>query len=92
MRHIRSIALSSVLALGLVVPSAGAVGDTDEGWGAPLPVSRTGADVWVNGEYAGTTPLDHNDVTPLGRLAEVFRGLAQEIYDRFIEDIAPQVR
>ena len=46
MRHIRSIALSSVLALGLVVPPAGAVGDRDEGWGAPLPVSRTGADVW----------------------------------------------
>lgn len=49
MHHVRSIALSSVLALGLAAPTAGAAGaagDPDQGWGAPMPVSRAGADVW----------------------------------------------
>ncbi len=50
MRRTRSVAAlaASMLAVSLVgsAPASGAAGDTGEGWGPTLPVSRSGADVW----------------------------------------------
>ncbi|HEU4512170.1 MAG TPA: hypothetical protein VFR87_03605 [Nocardioidaceae bacterium] len=45
--YLKPTALGLALALGLAAaPAAAVAGDPGQGWAAPLPVSRVGADVW----------------------------------------------